>query len=112
MIEINGTKQYSEYSSVVSKQVKIGVPSGLRAERLDSGSALVIFEEVRGAYGYEVYRSTSLDGKYTGVASIETTYYGDTGLSNKDYYYKVRAYCLVGKTKVYGAYSDVVVCLK
>lgn len=63
---------------------------------------------VRGANGYEVYRSTSSGGTYKSVRSTTGTSFTDAGLAgNATYYYKVRAYHLVGSTKIYGAYSGV-----
>ena len=61
--------------------------------------------------GYVIYRSTD-NKKFDAVKTItknSTLSYTNSGLkANKTYYYKVRAYKLVGKKKVYGKYSDVV----
>lgn len=61
-----------------------------------------------GATGYEIYRATSKTGKYTKVATISSTSYKNTKLKSKTkYYYKIRAYKVVGNTKLYGAYSSI-----
>ena len=103
---------YSSYSSIVSKKVILEKPNDLYVERIDAKTALITFEGVFGADGYEIYRATSKTGKYTKVATIESTEYENTKLSNKTYYYKVRAYRLVGKTKVYSSYTSVFTCKK
>ena len=60
------------------------------------------------AGGYEVYRATSLNGKYTKVATTKasTLSYTDKKVSvGKRYYYKVRAYKKISGKKVYTKYS-------
>ena len=67
------------------------------------------------ANGYDVYRSTSKDGKYTlrkTITSKNTIEFTDTGLdTNTTYYYKVRAYRMIADKKKYGSYSEIV-CAK
>lgn len=63
----------------------------------------------KNAYGYEVYRATSKNGKYTKVKTTTSTTFKNSKLkSGKNYYYKVCAYKLVNGTKEYGEYSDTV----
>ncbi|WP_026506984.1 hypothetical protein [Butyrivibrio sp. MC2013] len=60
------------------------------------------------ADGYEVYRSTSGDGKYSRVALTSFTDYLDLLVwNNQTYYYKVRSYRGSGSSRVYSEYSDV-----
>lgn len=62
---------------------------------------------VTDATGYEIYRSNK---KYRGFKQIKTT--GKTVFTNKNlrrnkkYYYKVRAYKIIGGTKVYSDFSN------
>jgi lactocepin len=68
------------------------------------------WNKVSGANGYEVYRATSKNGKYTKVASVTKTSYKDSKLkAGKTYYYKVCAYKSVEGTKLCGDYSAIVV---
>lgn len=73
--------------------------------------AKVTWKKVSGATGYEVYRSTSKDGKYKKVKTIKnskTVSYKDKKVtSGKKYYYKVRTYKTVSGKKVYSNYSSV-----
>lgn len=85
-------------------EVKLSTPQ--------SGSVRVSWKDVKYASGYEVYRSTSKDGKYTKVSAIkdgDTIKYTNYGLSRKRvYYYKVRSYKIVDDKKVYSYFSDIV----
>lgn len=71
----------------------------------------VRWNKISGASGYEVYMSTAQNGKYVNIKTItngSTVSYINTNLANKKtYYYKVRAYRLVGGKKVYSSYSVV-----
>lgn len=58
--------------------------------------------------GYEVYMSTSKNGKYTLTKDTANTKFTKTKLtSKKGYYFKVRAYRKVDGKKVYSSYSTV-----
>lgn len=67
------------------------------------------WNKTAGASGYEVFRSTSKNGKYTKLKTItkgSTTQWTNYGLAKgKIYYYKVRAYRTVDGKKVYGSSS-------
>ena len=70
------------------------------------------WSKVKGANGYEIYRSNRKDGKYQKVKTISkggTTSYKDGKLKKSTtYYYKIRVYRKVDRKKVYGSYSSVV----
>ncbi len=61
---------------------------------------------------YQLFRSTSKDGKYERIYSSPSRWvytYTDTGLKEgTHYYYKIRAYKKVNGKKYYGAFSEVV----
>lgn len=71
---------------------------------------------VAGASGFEIYRSTTLSGTYTKVASVSAaaTTYTNSGLTTgTTYYYKVRSYVLKsGSTTRYTGYDSVAVAAK
>ena len=82
----------------------------LNVESASTNNVLLGWEKVN-VTGYEVYSSTDNKkwSKATTITKNSTLTYNKTKLSaNKVYYFKVRAYKTVGKTKVYGDYSDVV----
>lgn len=106
---VNGKKVYSSYSKVVSAKASLTTPT----VTLTSGSkkATVKWKKVSGANGYEIYRATTKNGKYTNIKTIKnnsTTSYTNSKLaSKKGYYYKVRAYINVNGKKVYSSYSSI-----
>lgn len=73
-------------------------------------AASMKWNPIAGASGFEIYRSTSLSGTYTRVASVSAaaTTYTNTGLTTgATYYYKVRAYVLKsGSTTRYTGYDS------
>ena len=58
------------------------------------------WSKVKGAGGYEIYRSTSKKGNYKKIATVKkagTTSYKDKSVkSGKTYYYKVRPFKMTG----------------
>ena len=103
---VDGKKVYGSFSSVKSAKPLPAIPTGIKAAKVSSTSIKVSWGSVSGASGYEVYRATSKDGKYTKIKSTTSKSYTNTGLSKgKTYYYKVRAYRTVNGKKVYGSYT-------
>lgn len=69
----------------------------------------ISWKQMKGANGYEIYRSTSKNGTYQKVAFVENmTSYQDVSVNiNKSYYYKVRAVGSGIKGSTYSSYSIV-----
>lgn len=67
------------------------------------------WKKVKGAKGYEVYRATKAKGKYKKVKAIKsgkTVAWTNKKLTEgKNYFYKVRAYKVVGGKKKYSKFS-------
>lgn len=107
---ISGTNVYGEFSDVKSCAPK--KPSGTSAKAMSGKKIKVTWKKVSSASGYEVYRATKKNGAYKKVKTItnkKTVSFTDKSLKKgKNYYYKVRAYRLIGGKKVYGPYSAVV----
>ncbi len=104
------TKVYSTFSSVVSAKPALLAPASFTAARASSSSIKLAWAAVSGASGYEVYRYNASTGVYQLVTRVSSSVrsYTNTGLTkNKVYYYKVRAYRMVGSTRVYGPFSPV-----
>ena len=108
---ISGKKIYSAYSAIQSKKP---VPSAVKltsAKNISGKKIKLKWKKVSGASGYEVYCATKKNGSYKKVATIKkgkTVKYTTSRLTkNKRYYYKVRAYRVVGKKKVRGTYSGI-----
>ncbi len=78
----------------------------------EKGRVKLSWTKQKGADGYIVYMSADKNGKFKsvsneeGVANLSMT---KKGLKNKkNYFFKVRAYKLAGKAKIYSSYSKVV----
>jgi len=100
---------YGGYSAIVTARPVPATPAGVKATRASSTSITLSWGGVAGTTRYEISRATSAGGPYTTVAVTTGPRYTDTRLTTgKTYYYKVRAYRLVGTTKVYGSYSVVI----
>ncbi len=106
-VKVNGKAVYGGYSSAKSKKVIPGTPS-VKAVSTNYKTVTVSWKKVGGCDGYVIYRKTA-DGNYKRIKTIKS---GST-ISYKDgkvktgttYYYKVRAYDMVGGKAVYSAYS-------
>lgn len=109
---VNDQKVYSAWSSVNTSKIKPGTPTISKVAKSSTTALKVTWKKVSGASGYELYRATSKNGKYSKVTTIKkgkTVSYTDKKRScGKVYYYKVRAYRTVSGKKYYGSYSPVV----
>ncbi|WP_052342628.1 immunoglobulin-like domain-containing protein [Bacillus sp. EB01] len=106
---VGGSKVYSDYSAAGSAKPVPSVPGFVKAASASYNSIKISWGAVSGATGYDVYRAASSTGKYTYVGTTKYASFTNTGLAtNSPYYYKVRAYRLVGTVKVYSGYSSTV----
>lgn len=75
---------------------------------LDSKKIEVSWKKVEGVTHYEVYRATSLDGKYTKFTTTKNLSYTFTSLTKgKKYFFKLRGYKSYNNDKIYTRYSEV-----
>lgn len=106
-LNVDGKTYYGPYSSVVKTTTKPTTPS----LKLSSGkkTATVSWKKVSKANGYQIYKATSKNGKYSlkkTITSGSTLKFTDKNLkSKKTLYYKVRSYSTVDKVKVYSDFS-------
>jgi len=102
-------QKYIAITAVVASAKPVpAVPGSFAVARYSSTSIKASWVAVSGASGYEVFRSTSLSGTYTLIKTTTAISYINTRLTTgRTYYFKVRAYRLVGATKIYGAFTAV-----
>ncbi len=106
-ITISKTKYYGKYSQVTSAYPKVGTPV-FTVSSYDYNINKISITKVSGANGYAIYRSDEENGTYKLLSTTTKTVYYDKKLTlGKKYYYKVKAYALVGKSKKYGSLSEV-----
>ena len=111
VVKTQNGEQTSGFSNVKSAKA-VPAKTTLKAKASDAKNVKLTWSKVKGASGYEIYRSNSKDGKYSKVKTISkgsTTSYKNGKLEKSTtYYYKIRAYRKVNGKKVYGSYSSVV----
>lgn len=111
-VKASGTLYREKYTTAASNIVSAKAVPAKPVIKLSAGKkkATVTWNKISGANGYEVYRATSKNGKYTKAATVKagkTTYTDKKLKAKKTYYYKVRAYKTVKGKKVYTGSSSV-----
>ena len=102
------TKMGSDFSEPISSIPIPSSPTSVKGGSSSCNSINTSWNAVTGANGYEVFRSTSSNNSYALILNTTDTSFNDTGLTiNTNYYYKIRAYMMVGTLKVYGNCSYV-----
>ncbi|MFA6308563.1 MAG: discoidin domain-containing protein [Clostridia bacterium] len=96
--------------TLYAQWVKIpAIPANVSARHLTSKRIKVKWNKVSGAVGYMVYRAASIKGTYKLVSLTKYLSFTDTRFTvGKTQYYKVKAYVMMRKTKVFGNYSKIV----
>ena len=111
---IGSTIIYSGFSSYAQAKPVPAVPESFGAYSASYNSVRLTWAQVPGASGYRIYRATSSSGKYSLVKTITkggTLGYTNSGrTSGRTYYYKIRAYRWVNKSRIYSSYSAVISC--
>ncbi len=99
---------YSDYSTHASAAVVPPTPSPV-ATSAGYDRNLIKWSVVSSASGYEVYSSNTKAGTYRLIGTTSSTSFTHIGLiTDKTYYYKVRAFRTVASTKTYSALSSIV----
>ena len=105
----NGTLVVGEWSDKVKL---VSVPAKVKDLTIQSTNynrLRLDWTHSDGADGYEIYRSEKAATGFKLVKDTTDIFFANTGLTcGKTYYYKVRAYVLVGSDRYYSAYSAVV----
>lgn len=106
---IDGTCYYGRDSYGVYIRLKLG-STKINIKRSYAKGIKIIWKKTEGASGYCIYRSSSLNGKYSIVGNVTSgnkqSYIDGTVKKNRKYYYKIRPYRFNKDTVVvYGDYS-------
>ena len=99
---------YSQFSELVSVKTSLDTPSNLKIKTKTYNTITLAWSKVVGADGYEIYMATSKSGTYKKVKSISTTSFKHSNLTtNKNYYYKIKAFSNYNEQNFYSPYSKV-----
>lgn len=86
------------------------VPAGLKFAPATYNTVKLSWQAVAGADGYELWRAEAGAESFTKVKTVTTNSATDGGLvTNRKYYYHVRAYRMVGAEKVFGGQTGNVI---
>lgn len=95
-------------SSAVKSVRVLGSTKQLSIQKKSSTKAALKWKKVNGASGYQIYRSTAVNGTYKKVATVKKTSWQDNGRKKgKTYYYKIRAKAKGTGGTTYGSKSRV-----
>ncbi len=105
---VGSVKHYGPYSSVFSGRTALLPVSGISSQYTNYNTNSVTWLPVEGAAGYAIYYSTGTSTSFSLIKYQTATTLIHTGLTtNTKVNYKVRAYRMVGTTRVFGPYSTV-----
>ena len=117
-VSVSSTQSYSDKNTPIDKiyNLKINfqssVVTNVVASTSQATSIKLAWKKISYASGYEIYRSTSKNGTYSLVATINkgsTTSYTNKKLScGKTYYYKIRSFITYNNKTTYAPYSSLV----
>ena len=98
-------KIYTKFTPVISGTPNMTTPAVSVIS--SKGGVNISWNAVGGAKGYEVYRATKKNGEYSKIKKTKSRSFSNTSITtNKEYYYKVRAYRTVSGKKKYSSFSN------
>lgn len=101
-------KVYSSFTKVISAIPVLSTPGNVKLVKVKAGKIYFTWDMVNGASGYEVYRASSKTLTLSLVTRTTSLHFINSGLTKgRTYFYKVRAYKMIGKQKVYSEFSTV-----
>lgn len=111
-VKENGERTYGAFSKTIKASTAPGKVSSFTAKSSRKKEAAISWKKVKGAAGYQIYRSDSLRGTYKRIKTItgntSVKYTNKKLKSGKTYYYKVRAFSKTsGGTRIYGNFTSV-----
>lgn len=105
----NSENRCSSYTSAVSRRAVPITPS-IALKSTVTKKVRITLGKLNSVDGYEVYRATSKNGKYTLIKTLtdDDNLTFDNGTSKgKTYYYKVRSFMYLNGNKIYSSYSGI-----
>ena len=106
---IDGKQYMGEYSSSLKTATQTKTPK-ISKITTKNKKATIKWKKVSGASKYQIYMSTSKNGKYSKIkttSSSATSYTKAKLKKNKKYYFKIRSYKTVSGKNIYSSYSSI-----
>lgn len=111
---IENKKNYGEFSDKIETCTKPTKITGMNNISSTTKTIKIKWDKLDYVDGYEVFRSTNYSTSYTKIKNISDSSIiqniSNNLKSGRTYYYKVKAYKLIGDEKYYGQESEVLVC--
>lgn len=108
---VGKTTYYSIESSTIKTYTKPSRPSILSISSKSAKKVTLKWNCIKESNGYEIYRSTSKNGKYSKIKTITSastvSYINDKLTSNKTYFYKIISCKTIDGKKLYSSYSPI-----
>lgn len=101
-------KVHGSFTPAAAVKPVPATPGKVKLKKVSTGRISFTWNKVSGASGYEVYRASSKTKTYSKVTTTTSLHYINYGLTKgRTYYYKVRAYKIVGSKKIYGKFTRI-----
>ena len=109
LYEVDEIKVYGGFSSIVNAKPIPAASTSIEAKPVNSNTLSIVWQPVEGADGYQLFRSFGPTGTFTLAATtVDASYINSMLTLNRSYFYRVRAFTMVGTTRVVGPYSAIV----
>ncbi len=96
-----------DFSNSIQAKTSLQKPQSIQLAATSASSSKIAWLAVDGAQGYEISYARGTSTSFTVLRSVTTLITTHTGLIlNSKYTYRIRAYRLVGTTRIYSSYSD------
>lgn len=98
-------------NSGATQNVSLKKPAGFQVKNIKKNKAKLTWKTVKGADGYEIYRSAKKNGRYKKVKAIRknsiTSFTNSKLKKRSQYFYKIRSYRIVGGVKSFSSFTRV-----
>ena len=107
-VNVDGTQYFGKYSTYLKNSTRPNTPKVNFSSK--NGKVTFNVKKDSATTGYKIYMSTSKNGKYTRIRTLDKNVksYTKKGLkANKTYYFKIRAYRTVNGQQIFSNYTEV-----
>lgn len=105
-----GAVSYEVSAEPVMEGIVANKVEGVKAGACTAKSINIHWKQTAGVSGYEIYRSTARNGKYTLLKVLPAgcqAFMNTTVTAGKEYFYKIRSFINTGQGKAYSKFSKI-----